>query len=142
MEKIDNTNLSNTDVTFKGPIPYWVDRNPAFMKFFYARDQEVFEKMPFMHKRVTKASREILKVDGYGYEGEESFRAYICPVRVKIKNEYTHPILLTYCEWGDFTQMLYWPMEMIPLSNEEREQVWKDFVKDDEVYYQKTMPYT
>jgi hypothetical protein len=31
--------------------------------------------------------------------------------------------------------MLYWPMEMIPLTNEERGQVWEDFVKDDELYY-------
>jgi hypothetical protein len=31
--------------------------------------------------------------------------------------------------------MLYWPVDMIPLTNEERSQVWEDFVKDDEVYY-------
>jgi hypothetical protein len=66
---------------------------------------------------------------------DHNFRVYVCPVRVKEGDEYDHPILLTCCQWAESTQMLYWPMEMIPLTNEERGQVWEDFVKDDELYY-------
>lgn len=120
---------------FKGAIPYWADKDPLFMEFLHTRDQTVRGRMSSMHERVTKASREILKVDICGRV--EDFRAYLCPVRVKVGNEFTEPIILTYCKWGKYSPFLYWPMDMIPLTNEERKQVWEDFVKDDEVYYQK-----
>jgi hypothetical protein len=105
------------------------------MEFLYARDKRVQELMPDMHQRVVQASREILRVDHYEYMRDHNFRVYVCPVRVKEGDEYDHPILLTCCQWAESTQMLYWPMEMIPLTNEERGQVWEDFVKDDELYY-------
>jgi hypothetical protein len=105
------------------------------MEFLYARDKRVQELMPDMHQRVVQASREILRVDHYEYMREGNFRVYVCPVRVKERDEYDHPILLTCCKWGEFTQMLYWPMDMIPLTNEERSQIWEDFVKDDKLYY-------
>ena len=95
--------------------------------------------MPDMHRRVVQASREILRVDHYDYMKEANFRVYVCPVRVKQEEEFDHPILLTCCQWAEFTQMLYWPMDMIPLTNEERGQVWEDFVKDDELYYNRVI---
>lgn len=107
------------------------------MEFLYARDQRVQVLMPDMHRRVVQASREILRVDHYEYMRDHNFRVYVCPVRVKEGNEYDHPILLTCCKWAESTQMLYWPMDMIPLTNEERSQVWEDFVKEDELYYKR-----
>ena len=141
MEKINTEHDSNKQDTFKGAIPYWADKDPVFMEFLYTRDQEVEDRMPSMHARVTKASREILRVDGYGYD-EGSFRAYICPVRVRIKDEDISPILLTYCKWDKVSQMLYWPLDMIPLTNEEKEEVCNNFINDDEVYYQRSVSHT
>jgi hypothetical protein len=130
VEKVDkhsyNQELCEESV-FKGAIPYWADKDPLFMEFLYTRDQIVREKMPFMHQRVTKASREILKVDIC--EPVEDFRAYLCPVRVKVGNEFTEPIILTYCKWGQYSPFLYWPMNMIPLTNEERKQVLGGLLK-------------
>ncbi len=47
-----------------------------------------------------------------------------------------HPILLTYYSYTGFEGMLYWPLDMLPLSNEERHDIWHNFVVDDEFYYQ------
>jgi hypothetical protein len=120
---------------FKGAIPYYPHRDPEFMEFLYARDRRIQEVMPDMHQRVVQASREVLKVDYRDYMKDHNFHVYVCPVRVKEGNEFDHPIILACCSWDTFTQMLYWPMDMIPLTNDERRQVWEDFVKDDEVYY-------
>lgn len=125
--------------TFKGSVPYWAHRDTGFMRFFYQRDEEVKELMPDTHKKVVDASRGILNVDHYPYMDEGNFTVCTCPVRVKVNGEYDHPIFLAYCTWGKYSQMLYWSMDMIPLTNEEREQVWNDFVKDDEVYYEKSV---
>lgn len=130
--------FENAD-TFKGPVPYWAHRDPDFMKFFYTRDRKVRELMPDVYRKIVDASRDILKVDHYEYMKEGNFTVHTCPVRVKTNEEYDHPIFLTYCTWGKHSQMLYWPMDMISLTNQEREQVWNDFVKDDEVYYEKSV---
>jgi hypothetical protein len=135
MEKMDCSDELENEKVFKGAIPYWADRDSLFMGFLYARDQVVRESMPSMHERVTEASRQILKVDIC--HRVDDFKAYLCPVKVKVEDEFTHPILLTYCKWEKFSAMLYWPMEMIPLTNLERRQVWQEFVKDDEVYYER-----
>jgi len=111
------------------------------MEFLYARDKRVQELMPEMHRKVVQASREVLRVDHYEYIRDHNFHVSVCPVRVKQGDEYDHPILLTACEWDGSIQMLYWPMEMIPLTNDERRQVWEDFVKDDEVYYNKVVTF-
>jgi len=105
------------------------------MDFLYARDKRVQELMPDMHQRVVEASREALGADHYEYMWNHNFRVHVCPVRVKEGEEFDHPIILASCSWGTSTQMLYWPMDMIPLTNEERSQVWEYFVKNDKVYY-------
>ena len=118
---------------FKGKVPDRTVDNKEFSDFFFERAQRVEEEMPDMYLRVSNASREILRVDHY--PGAEDFKVYIAPVKVKRGESIDHPILLTYCMWSRNKQMLYWPMDMIPLTNEERCSIWNDFVKDDEVYY-------
>lgn len=122
-------------IDFEGPVPYWADRDEEFMSFFYGRDSKVRELMPETHQKVVNASKGILRAESYSYMRDNNFSVYVCPVRVKTDQGYDHPILLTYCTWANSSQMLYWPMHMIPLSNDERRQVWEDFVKDDKVYY-------
>jgi hypothetical protein len=135
MEKIDCSKGLEKEKVFKGAVPYWADKDPLFLDFLETRDLAVREYMSSMHERVTEASRQILKVDIC--HQVEDFKAYVCPVKVKLEEEFTHPIILAYCKWEKFSAMLHWPMEMIPLTNLERKQVWEEFVKDDEVYYQR-----
>jgi len=135
MDDIDNKLDSAKSEDPKGPIPYWADRDPEFMSFLYSRDERVREEMSSMHERVRVASMFAVRLGSYPGIEEDDFNVYICPVKVKERGVDKLPILLTYCKWGNITQMLYWPMDMIPLSNEERSQVWENFVKDDEIYY-------
>ncbi len=122
--------------TFKGPIPNWIEKDENFMELFYERASRIEEEMPDMYMRVSKASREALRMDHY--PGGEDFKAYICPVKVIRGNKEDHPILLTYCTSTRLNMMLYWPMDMgkISLSNEERCFIWEHVVKDDEFFYQ------
>ncbi|KUK67445.1 MAG: hypothetical protein XD87_0120 [candidate division WS6 bacterium 36_33] len=105
------------------------------MEFLYARDKRVQELMPDMHRKVVQASRDILSVDRRPYIRDHNFHVSVCPVRVKQGDEFVHPILLTACEWDGSIQMLYWPMDMIPLITDDEGRQVEDFVKDDKVYY-------
>lgn len=113
-------------------IPSNPERDGEFMSFFYERAERVEEEIPDLYVRVSNLSRESLRMDHY--PGGEDFKAYICPVKVMRFSNWDHPILLTYCTSSRFNMMLYWPMDMIPLTNEERYLVWENFVKDDTVY--------
>lgn len=119
--------------SFKGEIPYIPLENEKFSEFFFERAQRIEEEMKDMYFRVSNKSRAILRMDIY--PKDEKFKAYVCPVKVMRGKEMQHPMLLTYCMWRTHKQMLYWPMDMIPLTNEERCSIWNDFVKDDEGYY-------
>lgn len=114
------------------PIPSNPERDEDFMEFLYERASKVEEEMPDMYMRVSNLSRETLRMDHY--PGGQDFKAYICPVKVKSLGEWSNPLLLTYCTSTRLNMMLYWPMDMIPLTNEERYLVWEEFVKGDEVY--------
>lgn len=114
------------------PIPSNPERDEDFMEFLYERASKVEEEMPDMYMRVSNLSRETLRMDHY--PSGQDFKAYICPVKVKSLGEWSNPLLLTYCTSTRLNMMLYWPMDMIPLTNEERYLVWEEFVKGDEVY--------
>lgn len=122
-----------TENSFRGKIPHIPLESEIFKNFFFQRAERVENEMSDMYYRVSNASRESLRVDHY--PGGEDFKVFICPVKVIREKEMDHPLLLTYCVWSKGKTMLYWPMDMIPLTNEERHSIWYDFVKDDEFYY-------
>ncbi|OGC46689.1 hypothetical protein A3J98_00020 [candidate division WS6 bacterium RIFOXYC1_FULL_33_10] len=117
-----------------GAISSSPQEDEHFMNFLYERASRVEEEMPDMNMKVSNASREILRMDHY--PGGEDFKAYICPVKVMRGKNRDHPILLTYCTSTRLNMMLYWPMDMVRLTNDERCTIWNNFVKDDEFFYQ------
>jgi hypothetical protein len=102
------------------------------MEFLYERASKFEQEMPDVYMRVSNLSKETLGMDNS--PGGQDFKAYICPVKVKSMGKWDHPLLLTYCTSSRLNMMLYWPMDMIPLTSEERYIVWENFVKDDTVY--------
>jgi hypothetical protein len=114
------------------PIPSTPEKDEDFMEFLYERATRVEQEMPDLYMKVSNLSRETLGMDDS--PNGQDFKAYICPVKVKSLGEWSHPLLLTYCTSTRLKTMLYWPMDMIPLTNEERYLVWEEFVKEDSMY--------
>lgn len=113
-------------------IPYRFLDDEQYSNFFFERAERIRTEMPQLHEKVSYASRCTLR----SYNGSDDFKAYVCPVKTKEGKRDGHPLLLTLCTWGETNQMLYWPEDMLPLSNEERHDIWYNFVIDDDVYYQ------
>ncbi len=114
------------------PIPSSPERDEEFMEFLYQRASKIEEEMPELYQRVSDASKETLGM--VNSPGGQDFKAYVCPVKVKSLGDWSHPLLLTYCTSTRLNMMLYWPMDMIPLTNEERYLIWENFVKEDTCY--------
>jgi predicted phosphoadenosine phosphosulfate sulfurtransferase len=72
----------------------------------------------------------------HGYRDRDSFQVFICPVKAREGREDAHPVLLTYSTWGAYSQSLIWRMDMIPLSDSERSDIWYGVVENDSCYYQ------
>lgn len=109
-------------------------KTKTFERFFFQRAERFKEELSEAYWKVYDASRETLRIDHY--EGRDNFTVEVCPVKVMKGDVPDHPILLTYYSYTGFEGMLYWPLDMLPLSNEERHDIWHNFVVDDEFYYQ------
>lgn len=119
---------------YTGELPYTPLEDENFQELFFQRAARVREELPELYWKVYDASREILRIDHY--PNRENFTVEVCPVKVMNGSEPDHPILLTYYSYTDFEGMLYWPLDMLPLSCEERHDIWHNFVVDDDFYYQ------
>ena len=119
---------------YTGSLPYKPLEDENFREFFSQRAARVKEELPELYNKVYYASRDTLRIDHY--PGRKNFKIEVFPVKVMNGNKPDHPILLTYYSYDDFQSMLYWPLDMLPLSNDERYKIWHNFVVDDEFYYQ------
>ena len=119
---------------YTGELPYTPLEDEDFREIFFQRAARFREELPDTYQKVYEASRETLRIDHY--PSRENFTVEVCPVKVMRGDQSDHPILLTYYSYDGFQSMLYWPLDMLPLSNEERHAIWYDFVEYDDFYYQ------
>jgi hypothetical protein len=115
-------------------VPESFVNDPEFRGFFFTRAERFREEMEETYIKVREASRDSLRVAHY--PGNEDFDVWVCPVKSMCGNEPNHPILLAYCWSSNRRAELYWPEDMLPLSNEERRYIWYEYVKDDDWYLQ------
>lgn len=109
-------------------------KDPEFSEFFYARAARFKEEMEETYIKIREKSRIELRADYL--PGNEDFDVWVCPIKAMFGNKPNHPFLLTYCSSSRTRAQLYWPEDMLTLSNEERRDIWYEFVKDDDWYFQ------
>lgn len=121
-----------------GAIPSNFLDNEEFAEIFYDRALRIKKEMPKMYENVSTRSKELLGLEIY--DGVKDVNIYVCPFIVRYGDVQDHPRLITLCQWKCNTtvrtQEFTWPMDMIPLSNEERHDIWENFVKNDMIYLQ------
>jgi len=106
-----------------------------YLEIFNEKSLQISTELPELYNRTHERSCRALVMDTYGEDIIMDMKLF--PVRVKNGTKDAEPVLIAYCQWSGYTQMLYWPLNTkeIFYIPEEVEYIY-NMVKEDDFYFQ------